>query len=472
MLSQQFNKNNLKDILLPPGRWQPHPTAGDRNAWLISHPSIRQAHIARGETAAEFDWPVAPATFFLDYQRTGNRMRWQTQVRDARRVALADLAVAECLEGEGRFIDNIIDGIWTTCEESFWGVPAHLGRQGAGAGLPDITEPIVDLFAAEAASLLAWTLYLFEKQLDDISTLICDRIRLEIDRRILTPCLEREFSWMGFNNAGRRVNNWNPWIISNWLTCALLIEPDENRRAALVARALQALDNFIDPYPSDGGCDEGPGYWNHAGGALYDCLEILHSVTVGRIDLYDEPLIQEIGRFPYRTQIADRYFVNFADAAARIDMPASLAFGFGKRIGDKDLTALGAWAAQQQNLKTMGLDDSLGRQLRAFETLDELLESEGNQPLPASVWLPEIEVFVARDVEGSSEGFFVSGKGGHNEESHNHNDIGHFIVYIDGRPLIVDIGVEDYTSKTFGKDRYDIWTMNSGHHSLPTINGS
>ena len=104
--------------------------------------------------------------------------------------------------------------------------------------------------------------------------------------------------------------------------------------------------------------------------------------------------------------------------------------------------------------------------------LDELLESKGNQPLPASVWLPEIEVFVARDVEGSSEGFFVAGKGGHNEESHNHNDIGHFIVYIDGRPLIVDIGVEDYTSKTFGKDRYDIWTMNSGHHSLPTINGS
>ena len=271
-------------------------------------------------------------------------MRWQTQVRDARRHTLADLAVAECIEGEGRFIDNIIDGIWSTCEETFWGVPAHLSRQKAGIGLPDVTDPIVDLFAAEAASLLAWTLYLFEKQLDDISALIGDRIRLEIDRRILTPCLERDFSWMGFNKMGRRVNNWNPWIISNWLTCALLIEPDEDRRVALVSCALQALDNFIDPYPSDGGCDEGPGYWNHARGALYGCLEILHSVTVGRIDVYDEPLIQEIGRFPYRTQIADRYFVNFADAAARIDMPASLAFGYGKRIGDNDLMALGAWA--------------------------------------------------------------------------------------------------------------------------------
>ncbi len=471
MLSERFNVSNLKDLLLPPNTWHPHPKFNDRSAWKISHKAFRQAHIARGGKAAQYEWPVAPATFFLDYQRTGNRTRWQTQVRDARRHALADLAVAECIEGEGRFIDNIIDGIWTTCEESFWGVPAHLSRQKAGVGLPDVTEPIVDLFAAEAASLLAWTLYLFEKQFDEISTLIGDRIRLEIDRRILTPCLEREFSWMGFNNKGRRVNNWNPWIISNWLTCSLLIEPDEDRRAALVSRALQALDNFIDPYPSDGGCDEGPGYWGHAGGALFDCLEILFSATEGGIDVYDEPLIQEIGRFPYRTQIADRYFVNFADAAARIDMPASLIFGYGKRIGDKDLMALGAWAAQQQKLTEKGLGDSLGRQLRAFEMLDELFGAEGNQPLPASAWLPEIELFVARDGEGSSEGFFVAGKGGHNAESHNHNDVGHFIVYLDGRPLIVDIGVEDYTSKTFGPDRYDIWTMNSSHHSLPTING-
>ena len=470
MLSQRYSESVLADILLSPSSWSPHPRGNDRSTWSNIRASIRNAHIARGE-AAEFEWPVAPATFFLDYQRTGNRMRWQTQVRDVRRLALADLAMAEILEGKGRFIDPIIVGIWTTCEESFWGVPAHLSRQKAGVGLPDVTEPIVDLFAAEAASLLAWTLYLFEAQLDENSTLIGDRVRLEVDRRILTPCLNREFSWMGFNNKGRRVNNWNPWIVSNWLTCSLLIEHDERRRIALVYRALRALDNFIDPYPADGGCDEGPGYWNHAGGALYDCLELLHSATDGKLNVYDEPLIQEIGRFAYRAQIGDCYFVNFADAAARIDMPPSLSFGYGKRIHDDKLVSLGAWAGKQQEIAENGLGDSLGRQLRALEQLDELLATDGAQPLPAAVWLSEIEVGIARDTEGTTDGFFFAAKGGNNEESHNHNDVGHFIIYIDGKPLIVDIGVEDYTSKTFGPDRYDIWTMNSRHHSLPTING-
>ena len=470
MLSQRYS-NRLADILLPHGRWMPHPTASDREAWNIGFDSLAAAHITRGERALAYDWPVAPATFFLDYQRTGNRTRWQTQIRDVRRQTLADLVMAECLEGKGRFVDAAIDGIWTTCEESFWGVPAHLSRQRAGVGLPDITEPIVDLFAAEGASLLAWSLYLLKEQLDANSTLIADRIRLEIDRRMLTPCLESDFGWMGFNNTGRRVNNWNPWITSNWLTCALLIETDVARRTRSVARALETVDHFIDPYPRDGGCDEGPGYWNHAGGALYDCLEILYSATDGAIDVYDEPLIQQIGRFPYRTQISKNYFVNFADAAARIKLPPAITFGYGKRIKDPDLMAIGAWSAANAKLAEDGLSDSLGRQLRTIPILEELLDAEARTPLPQSTWLSEIEVFCARDHTGLTEGIFVAGKGGNNEESHNHNDIGHFIVYIGGKPLIVDIGVENYTSKTFGPERYDIWTMNSSHHTLPTVNG-
>ena len=77
----------------------------------------------------------------------------------------------------------------------------------------------------------------------------------------------------------------------------------------------------------------------------------------------------------------------------------------------------------------------------------------------------------ARREAGSTEGLFLAAKGGHNNESHNHNDIGNFIVYSDGRPVLVDAGVDDYTRKTFRDSRYEIWTMRSGYHSLPTING-
>ncbi|MBT5536999.1 hypothetical protein HOK31_28305, partial [Candidatus Poribacteria bacterium] len=70
----------------------------------------------------------------------------------------------------------------------------------------------------------------------------------------------------------------------------------------------------------------------------------------------------------------------------------------------------------------------------------------------------------------SSDGFFLAAKGGHNAESHNHNDVGNFVVYIDGKPVIVDAGVEAYTSKTFSSRRYEIWTMRSQYHNLPSVN--
>jgi hypothetical protein len=92
-------------------------------------------------------------------------------------------------------------------------------------------------------------------------------------------------------------------------------------------------------------------------------------------------------------------------------------------------------------------------------------------PLARDVWLAELQVMVARDRAGTADGFFLAAKGGHNEESHNHNDVGTLLAYLDGWPLLIDVGVETYTAKTFGPDRYDIWTMQSQWHNLPTVNG-
>jgi len=285
MISQVYSEEKLKSILIPSEEWQPFPTVEDRDAWQNLSSQIRQVHVARGDSALDYQWPTLPATRFLDFARHGNRSRYQN-LCFARRNTLVDLVIAECIDGQERFLDDITNGIWAICEESFWGVPAHISGQKAGTGLPDISEPIVDLFAAETSSLLAWIAYLIGPQLDTVSPLIVPRIKLEIDRRILTPLLQRDdFWWMGFNSPTRRVNNWNPWICSNWLASTLLIEQDETLRARSVFKAIQALDNFIDQYPQDGGCDEGPGYWGRAGASLYDCLELLYSATDGQISV-------------------------------------------------------------------------------------------------------------------------------------------------------------------------------------------
>ena len=77
----------------------------------------------------------------------------------------------------------------------------------------------------------------------------------------------------------------------------------------------------------------------------------------------------------------------------------------------------------------------------------------------------------ARRRAGTTEGFYFATLGGHNAESHNHNDVGNYVVYLNGNPMLVDVGVETYTAKTFSSKRYEIWTMQSAFHNLPTING-
>ena len=115
---------------------------------------------------------------------------------------------------------------------------------------------------------------------------------------------------------------------------------------------------------------------------------------------------------------------------------------------------------------------NLQRLLRGLFLLNEVDVTDPQPPQPRDVWLPDIEVMVARDQAGSADGFFLGVKGGHNAESHNHNDIGNFVVYIDGKPVLVDAGVETYTAKTFSPERYTIWTMQSAYHTLlPTVDG-
>jgi hypothetical protein len=111
------------------------------------------------------------------------------------------------------------------------------------------------------------------------------------------------------------------------------------------------------------------------------------------------------------------------------------------------------------------------RQLNAIFNYAAMRDAVIEEPLLKDVWLPDLQVFSARDAAGTAKGFYLAGKGGHNDENHNHNDVGNFIVFYDGLPAIIDIGVEEYRRATFSSDRYGIWTMQSQYHTLPTING-
>jgi hypothetical protein len=467
LLTSAWSAARIASALLPRADFRPFPKVAARSGWDALPSDVRAALIAAGEKQLGAPWESLPAAVFVEFRRNGNRSRYEG-FRNRRRDRLQALVVAECIDDKGRFVDEIVNGIWLTCEESFWGVPAHLGAQKAGTGLPDVAEPIVDLFAAETASLLAWTDYLMGDLLAKVSPLIPERIRLETDRRILTPCLSRDFGWMGF--TGGPPNNWNPWICSNWLTAALLVERDDARRKAAVARIVTCLDHFLNGYADDGGCDEGPSYWGRAGASLFDCLDLLRQGTGGACDGFRFPLVRAMGQYVCRAHINDEWYTNFADAPGRVYPNGDLVYRYGKAIDDAAMMRHGAFATLFRDASAVP-GDSIGRQLPALFNLATLRSAPRAQALFRDAWMPGIQVMASRVKDGSAQGLYLAAQGGHNAESHNHNDVGNFLIYADGQPAIVDVGVETYSAKTFSSKRYEIWTMQSAYHNLPTIDG-
>lgn len=479
-LAQSFPQEKLRDMLTPTHQWQPFPKASDRQAWEQVPHIVRQTIIKKAEAAAEQPVAVLPASVYLQYQRNGNRTNYQTIWKE-RRFKLNTLVVAECLENQGRFLDPITDLVWALCEETSWTYPAHIWPQQAGVGLPDADDQVVALFSAQTSNSLTLTRYLLADQLDTVSPLICKRIQSEIDRRILTPFLTKEFNWMGYEDRRNKSypNNWNPWICSNIMITALLCEDNETRKVQIVHKLLDCLDNFLTYYPADGSCDEGPSYWGHAGASLLDSLEHLYSATRQRLNVYDHPLIQEMGRFIYRAHIADDYFICLGDCDPRFSIANERVFCYGKRIGDKHLQAMGAYGITRATFHEL-VGDSINseRDLNRFLHLlfngnDMVTFRAQSHPMIRDMWLghPNMQMMSARDQAGSTKGLFVAAWGGHNDQSHNHNDVGNFVIFANGKPMVIDIGRPTYRRQTFSSRRYEIWTFQSGFHNLPTING-
>jgi hypothetical protein len=217
----------------------------------------------------------------------------------------------------------------------------------------DVTKPFVELFSAETGMLLAWVDYFVGEKLDSISPQIRKRIYYETSKRIFDPLMTRYHGFMGATANGRRPNNWNPWICSNWLNAVLLLEKDDDKRTAAVHKILGVLDAFLNPYPADGGCDEGPGYWGAAAASLYDNISMLNLATNNAFTyVYEDKKVGEMGKFIYRAQISERYFLDFADADPQPGMPARLIYRFGKDIKDPDMMKFGAYYFDREDKKS------------------------------------------------------------------------------------------------------------------------
>jgi hypothetical protein len=427
---------------------------------------VKAPLVQAGEAALGEAYPVLTATAYLAYSRTGERAAFEADYF-GRRVLLNALVLAECAEGKGRFLDRIADGVWLLCEETGWQIPAHNAhvRGGGRLPLPDPDRPVVDLFAAETAAQLAVAAQLLGDRLASAAPGIVQRIDRELERRLYRPYLDEHFWWTG--ERGELTNNWTVWCTQNVLLAVFTRPTSQELRHAVVNKAARSLDAFLAVYGEDGACEEGVHYYRHAGLCLFNALLVLDAVAPGCFaPLWRESKIRNIAEYAVHMHVEGIHYFNFADSSAVLTRRGAREYLFGRAVGSALLADFSAadWAAERA--VTLPEEINLFYRVQAAFAMPDLAAHRGEPVAKPDVFLESIGLLVARDAH-----FALAAKAGDNRDSHNHNDVGSVIVYKDGRPVLIDVGIETYTKKTFSAQRYDIWTVQSAFHNLPTFGG-
>ncbi|CAM2916363.1 heparinase II/III domain-containing protein [Vibrio diazotrophicus] len=451
----------------------PFPACDDRNAWQALPSWVQSVIEMNLAKAHESAWTQLLASDYLAFSQSGNRVNFEAKYFQ-RREKLIDLTLGYCLSPDERLLAQIVDGIILICEESGWQLPAHNGyvRDSILYPFPDTTRPVIDLFAAETGALLSLAHYLLQADLQRQYPYVLERLNLEVTKRIVEPFLDSHFWWMG--NGDESMCNWTPWCTQNVLLAFFILPTSQELKQKAIDKAVCALNCFLKDYGDDGACNEGVVYYRHAGLCFFNCIDILNQVSDGfYLNVFQETKVKNMANFITNNHISEQWYFNFADSAPRIDSCDVREYLFGVATDSPVLIqhALKDWqrSVDSGEKSRLANEYSLYYQLQgaffAQAMSDRIQQSlSERERVKPDVYYPSIGQFISRD-----NSFALSVKAGHNADSHNHNDVGNIIVYKASKPILIDIGVGTYTKKTFSERRYEIWTMQSAWHNLPTF---
>lgn len=412
------------------------------------HPDLKGYIKTLQETGQELmGKPIVqiPYELFLDYYRTGNRLRYEALYFE-RRKRLMTFGLLAWLYDDAEAITYLSGILWKICSEYSWALPAHTDQD---------TPIALDLFACETAFAISEILYLLSERLDDGLVKKCHH---EIRRRVLMPFSENKegFSWEKSNN------NWAAVCGASVGITAIYMEDMETLKV-IHSRLRNTFQSYFEGFPSDGVCLEGLSYWTYGMGFFTAYCDLIESVLPGEPSLLDDEKWEQIACFQQKCYTHKGRTISFSDGSRTgVFMPGLTAFLANrfesvrkppiKSIANYHSDSCYRWCHGFRNLVWTALYDQ-------HESKDQAHKE--------TFILNEAEWFIAH-----GESYGLAAKAGHNDEPHNHNDVGSFIFYKDGEDLLVDLGSGEYTKDYFGDRRYDIFCNRSSSHNLPLINGT
>jgi hypothetical protein len=439
---------------------------------------LRAAMLEVGEASLDEPLPFPVLSDYARYWRDGVRTAYEDQVRRLGTLT-GDAVLAALATGQTRWIDRAADGLMLLCELSTWCWVAHeQSHDQRGWVVPDLGSPVLDLGAAQTLHVIAWADLALAEELDERVPGLRQRLRHEARRRVFDPYLaRRDWHWLH-----GEAHNWTGWIHQHLIAGALFLldeEPLRDQRDRILTLSLAQLDRYLASFPADGGIDEGFSYFWNGASRLLEALDLLITASGGALDrdaIEDIDVIGQLLRFPQRMELGDGWFVNVADGPARPGpaQPWDVLHRWGRHLGADDVVQQALAHRGAGQVPPIQPELGLGRVLTALAD-QEWGSADGvgvRPPLPETTWLPDVQLLVARERAADTAGLALAVKGGHNDEAHNHLDVGSYLVAADGSPVLIDLGQPTYNALTFTDRRYEIWTMTSSWHNLPEIRGT
>ena len=386
---------------------------------------------------------------------TGNRLIYEGAYF-GRRKYLTVYGILATYRKHQEDIDKLAQVISEICDERFWALPAHVNSETRD-------ELTIDLFAAETAQTLAEMLYLLGDKLPEA---VVQKAFAEINRRVLVPFIESKvpYSWWEIDRC-----NWAAVCAGSVGMAAIYMnrmqQLSDEKKESCIQRVCAALDCYLEGMEEDGACTEGLGYYSYGMSYYTGFAQLLYEESKGTIDLMKKPKCENIALFQQKCYFGGGVSVSFSDGSSSEPflpgLTAYLAHCFPQVETPDYVLARGLegdhcyrWLTNERNI----------RWLLAYG--NQTTSKEINTSLKADL-LPSAQWMICKNTEGN--GF--AAKGGHNDENHNHNDIGHFLCVYEGEMLLADLGAGEYTKDYFSAGRYGILCNRSMGHSVPLING-
>ncbi len=395
--------------------------------------------------------PELTEELFALFEKNGNRLEYEN-VYFARRKFLAVYGIASVLfkrEEDLKKLEEVLKGI---CSEKTWALPAHCDTKKR----PD-TEKELDLFNSETAGALSEIL----KEVGDlIDPDLKEKVTEEISRRVLLP-FTKEGSHFGFEHAH---HNWNSVCCGSVGTVILNFGKEiigQKETDSALNRINDSLMTFVKSFPKDGACLEGAGYFNYGISFLIAYARRFRKVMNKEPEFLKEPVLKKIAAFPNAAFFSCGIAVNFSDATEEEKLHAGTLQGLQETFGTE-------YYLDSKILADFETDPCY----RFLPLLDDLryakdLKLNVRQNDKKISYLSEAQWVIAEN--GKACGFAI--KGGHNDEPHNHNDVGNYIYLSDNCTTVCELGAGEYTADYFGQNRYNILCNSTEGHSLPLVDG-